>query len=66
MEIITIIICIVFTIFIVLTIKKQKMYKNINTSNTFKILDSIKRIDTWLYILIWCEVLLFICLFLVL
>lgn len=64
--VIGIVICIIFITFFTLAHKKQKIYKSLNTSNVLKKLDYIERIDTWLSILIWCEVGLFIGLFLVL
>jgi CBS domain containing-hemolysin-like protein len=65
MIIIGIVICVVFMTFLVLAFKK-KIYKSLNRGNISKKLDYIERIDTWLSILIWCEVVLFICLLLVL
>lgn len=64
--VIGIVICIVFIAFITLALKKQKIYKSLNGGNISKKLDYIERIDTWLSILIWGEVVLFIGLFLVL
>lgn len=64
--VIGIVIGIVFITFLVLALKKQKIYKSLNTSNVLKKLDYIERIDTWLSILIWGEVVLFIGLFLLL
>jgi hypothetical protein len=61
-----IVICVVFITFLILALKKQKIYKNLDRGNISKKLDTIERIDTWLSILIWCEVVLFIGLFLVL
>jgi hypothetical protein len=64
--VIGIVICVIFITFLVLALKKQKIYKSLNGGNISKKLDYIERIDTWLSILIWCEVVLFIGLFLVL
>lgn len=46
-------------------LKKQKIYKSLNTSNVLKKLDYIERIDNQVSILVWCEVVLFIALLLV-
>jgi hypothetical protein len=64
--VIGIVICIVFITFLILALKKQKICKNLDRGNISKKLDTIERIDTLLSILIWCEVVLFIGLFLVL
>lgn len=64
MIIIGIVICIVFITFLILALKKQKIWNGFE--NISQKLDHIESIDTWLSILIWCEVALFIGLFLVL
>jgi multisubunit Na+/H+ antiporter MnhB subunit len=62
--VIGIVICVISIIFFALAYKKNELIDDIFMGNRTK--KHIERIDTWLSILIWCEVVLFIGLILVL